>query len=111
MTDDITPEKTAAELDEEAARDQEIGAIPGLYIDTWSMYSWKGHIRVTFGEIFHDTDNFRTAIVMNIDDAVIFARRMLRMAERRKARDLEHATRDSERSTKEVVEAASDKES
>jgi hypothetical protein len=91
MTDDVTPEKSAAELEEEAVRDHAIGAIPGLYIDTWHMYSWKGHVRVTFGEIFHDTDNFRTAIIMNVDDALIFARRMLRMAERRKGRDLERA--------------------
>ena len=96
MADDISQEKTTAELEEEAARDRAIGAIPGFYIDTWSMYSWKGHIRVTFGEIFRDTDNFRTAIVMNTDDAIIFARRMLRMAERRKARDLERAGEQAE---------------
>jgi hypothetical protein len=106
MTDDVTPEKTVTELEEEAAREKAIAAIPGLYIDTWNMYTWKGHIRVTFGEIFHDTDNFRAAIVMNIDDAIIFARRMLRMAERRKARDLERAS-------KEMLEAGAeaDKES
>jgi len=93
---DIREKKTVAELEEEAARDRSIAAIPGLYVDTWSMYSWKGHVRVTFGEIFHDTDNFRTAIVMDVDDAILLARRMLRMAERRKARDLERAAKELE---------------
>ena len=96
MANNSTEERTVAELAEEAGRDRAVGAIPGLYIDTWTMYSWKGHVRVTFGEVYHDTDNFRTAIVMNTDDAVIFARRLLRMAERRKARDLERAAQEAE---------------
>jgi hypothetical protein len=90
-----TPEEIEAEAAEKtaekAARDRAIAAIPALFIDTWHVLTFAGHARVTFGEIFGDADNFRTAIVLELDDAESLGRQLLRMAQRRKIRDAERA--------------------
>jgi hypothetical protein len=53
-------------------------------------------MRLTFGEIFRDLDNFRNAVVMPIDDAEALAQQMLRMIERRKKLERERAARAQE---------------
>jgi hypothetical protein len=78
---------------EKAERDRAIAAVPALFIDTWHTLSFTGHVRVTFGEIYGDTDNFRTAIVLDLDDAESLGRQLIRVAERRRARDKERASR------------------
>jgi hypothetical protein len=89
-------DQAAAEAEAKAARDRAIAAIPALYADTWHVYTWTGHMRLTFGEIFRDLDNFRNAVVMPIDDAEALAQQMLRMIERRKKLERERAARAQE---------------
>ncbi len=74
-----------------AERYRTIGSVPGIFVDTWHLVSFKGHIRVTFGEVLGNIDNFRSAIVLDLDDAEVFARQLHRMARQRKVRDEEIA--------------------
>lgn len=80
--------------EERAARHLQIGPVPALYIDTWNLNSWQGHVRITFGESLGRKDYFRTAIVVDTDDAISLARQLLRFAQDRKERDLVRAARE-----------------
>jgi hypothetical protein len=96
-----TAEEIEAEAKEKAARDRAIAAIPAVFIDTWSTLSFTGHIRITFGEIYGGTNNFRSAIVLDLDDAESLGRHLIRVAERRRARDKEREARPQEDRTSE----------
>ena|ERR1700722_15640644 len=87
MAEEADQAPATNELTEEDAREQrEMAGIPAIYVDTWHLYTWTGHMRITFGEIFGDIDSFRSAVVMEIDDAERLANQILRMIERRRAR-------------------------
>lgn len=103
---DRTPGEIAAETAEaiaaaekKAARDQSIASIPAIFIDTWHTLTFAGHVRLTFGEIYGDTNNYRTAIVLDLDDGEALARHLLRVVQRRKARDKELAAKAQEEQT------------
>jgi hypothetical protein len=65
----------------------EISAIPALYLDSWHLYGWRGHIRVTMGEQMGDLDKYRIAFVMETNDVEAFAKQLLQMVERRKKKE------------------------
>lgn len=69
------------EIDDRIAR----SGIPAIYIDTWFLTTWRGHMRVTFGERVSHIDAYRSAIVLELRDAERLAHQMLEMVERRKA--------------------------
>jgi hypothetical protein len=81
---------------EKEAKDRAIAAIPALFIDTWHTLAFAGHVRLTLGEIYGKTDNFRTAIVLDLDDAEALGEQLIRVARRRRRRDLELAAREAE---------------
>jgi len=89
--EEIEAEEAKAEAEAKAARTRAIASVPALFIDTWSVVTFTGHARITFGEIYGNTDNFRTAIVVDLDDAESLGRQLIRSAQRRKLRDEERA--------------------
>lgn len=79
---EATPQTDVQETDaEKAAR----AAIPAVYIDTWFLTTWRGHIRITFGERVSRLDMYRSAIVMELRDAERLCNHMLEMINERKA--------------------------
>ncbi len=86
--DDVTGGEgyTQEELEEEEERIARAG-VPAIYIDTWFLTTWRGHMRITFGETVSKVDSYRSAIVLELRDAEKLAQQMLRMVQRRKARE------------------------
>jgi hypothetical protein len=101
MAEDTDEAAIKAAAEEKAARDRAIAAVPALFIDTWHTLTFEGHVRVTFGEMYGETDNFRTAIVLDLDDAESLGQQLLRVVKRRRARDKERAAKAQEDSTSE----------
>ena len=64
-----------------------VAAVPALYVDTWHIITWRGHLRITFGEELAEEDSYRTAIVMELGDAEKLASQLKRMIEQRKQKD------------------------
>lgn len=79
---EANPQADVEETDEERA---ERAAIPAIYIDTWFLTTWKGHIRITFGERVSRLDTYRSAIVMEMRDAERLCEHILEMINERKA--------------------------
>lgn len=80
----LGPEEMAKKVAQE-----ERASIPAIYVDTWTFLPWKGHVRMVLGEELYQGDYYRGAFVMELNDAERFARHLLRVIERRKARDTE----------------------
>ncbi len=72
--------------EEEEANRKAIAAVPGIYADTWFIGAWKGHTRITFGEVVTASgiEAWRTAVVMETPDAEKLCKQVLEMIERRK---------------------------
>lgn len=84
------PEKEAAALARKKEQAGHLGAVPAFFVDTWHIWTWEGHARITFGEEMGEADDvYRSAVVMDTDNALAFAKHLLRLVERRKKRDLE----------------------
>ena len=79
---DTQEERELDQIDEKIAR----SGIPAIYIDTWFLTTWRGHMRITFGETVSHIDAYRSAIVLELRDAEKLAKQMLEMVARRKAR-------------------------
>lgn len=86
----------AAEKDDDVSQ-PDPGALPATYIDTWHVWTWKGHMRITFGEEFPDVRYLRSAVVMTLHDAELLANMMLRMAEVRRKKDEEKTETENKR--------------
>lgn len=88
---DATEDKDHAEDIENAA------VIPALYSDTYWLTVWSGHIRLTFGEQLADKARYRSALVMDWDDALSLAKDIVELVERRKKRDAEQKNVDEKK--------------
>lgn len=89
MTDQ--PEKGAAEEAPKPDPEWEaIAQLPAMYVDTWYLTTWRGHMRIALGEQFADLQNqYRLALVLELNDAESLARGILRGIERRRKKDAE----------------------
>jgi hypothetical protein len=83
-----TNKETVVESDEDSPRPPP-GELPATYIDTWHVSTWKGHMRVTFGEEIGHVRYLRSAIVLTLDDAEMLGRMMLDMAGKRRKKEQE----------------------
>ena len=73
VQEDLIPDKLAAH------------ALPAVYVDTWFLSTWTGHVRITLGEeALPGRDQYRYAMVMELDIAERFAEHILEMVGRRK---------------------------
>jgi len=61
-------------------------AIPAFYVDTWYLNTWKDHIRITFGETL-DQNHYRTAVVLEWDDAERLATHIQEVIAKRKSQE------------------------
>jgi hypothetical protein len=88
MSDETEPDEDAlAEREARQERIQARAAIPALFLDTWGFSTWRGHIRITLGEELGGQDYYRTAFVMDLDNAEAFALQLFKSVSRRKKRD------------------------
>ena len=83
---DTSENEAVQDSEEDQAEFRRMADVPAAYVDTWHLYTWSGHMRLTFGEIFGDLVGYRSALVLGLDDAEKLARQMIRIIERRKAR-------------------------
>ena len=85
---------TAAEVAELENDEEKIArsGIPAIYIDTWFLTTWRGHMRITFGETVSKIDAYRSAIVLELNDAEKLSRQILKMIERRKEKEIIRAS-------------------
>lgn len=97
MADAPEPQESQQEESAREARRLARLSLPAVYIDTWGFHSWRGHIRIALGEQAGDTDSYRFAYVMELDDAETFANQVLRVVQRRKERDARLQRRPSNR--------------
>jgi len=74
------------EIDQDRAA---VAAVPAIYIDTWYLNAWRGHVRITFGESLGKTDSYRTAVVMELDDAQRMINQLQRLITRRRKNEEE----------------------
>ena len=59
-------------------------ALPAVFIDTWAFLSWRGHVRISLGEEVGESDQYRFAFLMELDQAEQFAHHVLRIVARRR---------------------------
>jgi hypothetical protein len=58
----MADEATQTDAERKAEREAEalLGAVPAIFVDTWHIWTWKGHVRITFGEAMGaETDVYR----------------------------------------------------
>lgn len=54
--------------------------IAALYADAYFLNSWKGHIRIAFGEYLGGVVRHRTAVVLEVEDAESLSADLAKMA-------------------------------
>jgi hypothetical protein len=94
MSDDPKPASEAEENAAREARREARAAISAIYVDTWAVLTWSGHVRFVLGESVGDDDHYRAAFVMEVEDAEGFANHLLQIVKRRKAKDSKAAIPD-----------------
>jgi hypothetical protein len=70
--------------------------LSAIYVDTWVTLTWKGHVRFVVGERLYRKSHYRSAFVMELDDAEAFARHLLGAVERRRTKDTERTKKDQD---------------
>jgi len=71
-------EKELAEEEARLARSAARAALPAIWVDTWAVLTWSGHMRIVLGESMPTGTVYRGAYVMTIEDAERFANYILR---------------------------------
>lgn len=83
LSDDLEEDEGKLGIEREAAL-----ALPAVYVDTWFLSTWRGHIRITFGEATRSgADRYRFAMVLEQQDAQVLAKQIQRMLDRREEKD------------------------
>jgi hypothetical protein len=77
-----TPEESAREK-RINARQEARAAMPAVFVDAWATLTWRGHIRIVLGEWLLRKNNYRTAVVMELDQAKEFAEDLLERVQKR----------------------------
>ena len=84
------PSENPSPESEKAAKDMRAEAraqIPSTFVDTWTTLTFRGHIRLVLGETFATGDQYRAAFVIPLDEAQELAEHIMRVVERRRAKD------------------------
>jgi hypothetical protein len=90
MSDNPTPPPGSPNEEAMDAEDieRELRAtLPAIFIDTWSTLTWRGHVRISIGERLYKRDVYRSAFVMDLEDAEDFAEHLLKVIRRRRQRE------------------------
>ena len=81
-TENLTPEEEA----ENAAEHKRLGELPAVYVDTFASYITSTFMRLAFGENLRDKTYYRTAILLELEDAIalrdFLTERIARMEEK-----------------------------
>ena len=72
------------EVERERLRQRDL---PSVWIDTWSTLTFKGHVRVSLGEEFAEGAFYRSAFIMDLDQAEAFALHLYGAVQKRKAKE------------------------
>ena len=83
MSDDPDEAEPIEKKPSYAARRKARGAIPAVYVDTWSALSWKGHVRIVLGEWVYREPNYRAAFLMELADAKRLAEYLVEIVDER----------------------------
>ena len=83
MSDDTEAEKAAAREERRESR----GDLPAVFIDTWAFSTWQGHVRITLGEEIGNKDVYRSAFLMELNEAEYFANHLLKVIRIRREKE------------------------
>ena len=94
MSDDPDQDEAAAREARVAARQEARAALTATFVDSWATLTWKGHVRIVFGEWLAKKPNYRAAFVMQMEDAKEFAEDLLEQIRNRQEKDAIESAKD-----------------
>jgi hypothetical protein len=73
----------------EAYGPAEAKQLTAIYVDSYWITIWSGHIRITFGEVFGDKTEFRSAVVIPLDVVESLTKDIVELVNKQIAEDKE----------------------